>query len=124
LPHISKNDAPTFTLPGLTFTGLAAPSRGATETSVWTLEIAPETPGTPHSVDREEVFVAVAGRAAVELSGTRLELEAGEALVVPAGEPFAIANPHAEPFRAVAAAPVGCHAVLPGGAPFAPPWTE
>jgi mannose-6-phosphate isomerase-like protein (cupin superfamily) len=75
-------------------------------------------------VDREEVVVAVAGRAAVELSGTRLDLEAGEALVVPAGEPFAIANPHAEPFRAVAAMPVGARAVLPGAAPFAPPWTE
>jgi len=90
VPHITKDAAPTFTIPGLTVTGLAAPSRGATETSVWTLEIAPETPGTPHSVDREEVFVALAGRAAVELAGRELALEAGDALIVPAGETFAI----------------------------------
>jgi len=124
VPHISKDAAPTFTIPGLTVTGLAAPSRGATETSVWALEIAPETPGTPHAVDREEVFVAVSGRAAVELSGREIDFEAGEALIVPAGEPFAIANPHAEPFRAVAATPVGCHAVLPGGERFLPPWAQ
>lgn len=124
MPHISKDTAPTFTIPGLTVTGLAAPSRGATETSVWTLEIAPDTPGTPHAVDREEVFVALAGRAAVELSGGELELAAGEALIVPAGETFAIGNPHAEPFRAVAAAPVGCHAILPGGERFVPPWAQ
>ena len=124
VPHITKDAAPTFTIPGLTVTGLAAPSRGATETSVWTLEIAPETPGTPHSVDREEVFVALARRAAVELAGRELALEAGDALIVPAGETFAIGNPHAEPFHAVAAAPVGCRALLPGGERFVPPWAE
>jgi mannose-6-phosphate isomerase-like protein (cupin superfamily) len=124
VPHISKDAAPTFTIPGLTVTGLAAPSRGATETSMWTLELAPETPGTPHAVNREEVFVALAGRAAVELSGRKLELEAGDALIVPAGETFAIANPHAEAFRAVAATPVGGHAVLPSGERFVPPWAQ
>ena len=35
--HISATDAPTFDLPGCTFTGLASPSRGCTQTSVWTL---------------------------------------------------------------------------------------
>jgi mannose-6-phosphate isomerase-like protein (cupin superfamily) len=124
VPHVSNAAAPTFTIPGLTVTGLAAPSRGATETSVWTLEIPPETPGTPHSVDREEIFVALAGRAAAELSGRRIDLEPGDALIVPAGEPFALANPHAEPFRAVAATPVGCHAVLPDGERFLPPWAR
>jgi mannose-6-phosphate isomerase-like protein (cupin superfamily) len=124
VPHITKEAAPSFTIPGLTVTGLAAPSRGATETSVWTIEIAPGTPGTPHAVDREEVFVALAGRAAVAVSGRELELEPGEALIVPAGETFAIGNPHGEPFRAVAAAPVGCRAVLPGGEPFVPPWAQ
>jgi mannose-6-phosphate isomerase-like protein (cupin superfamily) len=124
VPHISRDAAPTFTIPGLTVTGFAAPSRGATETSVWVLEIAPETPGTPHALDREEVFVALAGRAAVELSGRHFSLEAGEALIVPAGETFAIGNPHAEPFRAVAAAPVGCHALLPDGERFVPPWAQ
>jgi len=75
-------------------------------------------------VDREEVFVALAGRAAVELAGRELALEAGDALIVPAGESFAVGNPHAEPFHAVAAAPVGCRALLPGGERFVPPWAE
>jgi uncharacterized RmlC-like cupin family protein len=57
---------------------------------------------------REEVFVAVAGRA----------------LVVPAGRPFSLANPSTEPFRAVVALPAGGRAAMPGQAPFVPPWAE
>lgn len=65
-------------------------------------------------MDREEVFVAVAGRA----------LAAGDALVVPAGRRFSLAHPSAEPFRAVVALPVGGRASMPGQAPFVPPWAE
>ena len=35
------------------FTSLATPSRGTVETSIWRVEIAPGTPGTPHEVSRE-----------------------------------------------------------------------
>ena len=52
MPHIAKDNAPTFTIPGLTVIGFAAPSRGASETSVWRIAVAPETAGVPHSVDR------------------------------------------------------------------------
>lgn len=123
MPVIRSSTAPRFNLPGLDVTGLAAPSRGARETSVWRLVLAPGTPGTLHTVDREEVFVALAGRAVATLGGAEHELTAGDALVVPAGAPFALANPGPEPFEAVAALPVGGRAALPAGAPFAPPWT-
>jgi quercetin dioxygenase-like cupin family protein len=116
--------APTFSLPGLVVTGLAAPSRGAVETSVWRLVLAPGTPGVEHSVDREEVFVAVAGRALATVDGAEEPLTAGDALVVPAGQAFSIANPSAEPFEAVVALPVGGRAAMPGEAPFVPPWAE
>ena len=124
MPHIAKDNAPTFTIPGLTFIGFADPSRGASETSVWRIAVAPETAGVPHSVDREEIFVALAGRAVATVAGCEQPVEAGEALIVPAGETFDLANPYDEPFEAVAVMPVGGRATIPGGEPFVPPWAE
>ena len=124
MPVIPGATAPTFSLPGLVVTGLAAPSRGAAETSVWHLVLEPGAPGVEHSIDREEVFVAVAGRALATVGGDEAPLAAGDALVVPAGRRFSLANPSAEPFRAVVALPVGGRASMPGQAPFVPPWAE
>ena len=124
MPIIKSKTAPKFNLvEGLTVTGLAAPSRGARETCVWRLALAPNTPGTPHSVDREEIFVVLAGRAAVTLGGETIELAPGDALIVPAKETFSLANPGTEAFEAIAVLPVGGLAAMPAGAPFAPPWT-
>lgn len=122
MPVIKRSSAPTFTLPGLTVVGLASPARGAQETSVWQLSLAPGTRGTPHTVDREEVFVVVAGHALATLGDERIELARGDALVVPPGTTFALSNPHPEPFEAIAALPVGGRASMPGGEPFIPPW--
>ena len=124
MPVIRGATAPTFSLPGLVVTGLVAPSRGATETSVWQLVLEPGAAGVEHSMDREEVFVAVAGRALATVDGAEAPLAAGDALVVPAGRPFSLANPSTEPFRAVVALPAGGRAAMPGQAPFVPPWAE
>jgi quercetin dioxygenase-like cupin family protein len=106
------------------FVGLAAPSRGATETSVWEVTLAPGAPAVEHSLDREEVLVAVAGRATATIDGVAHEVVAGDAIVVPAQRRFSLANPHAAPFTAVAVLPVGARATLVGGEPFTPPWAE
>lgn len=120
---IKSGSAPAFEIPGLSVIGLAAPSRGASETCVWRITIPPGTPATPHSISREEIFVALSGEAHVELDGRPQALTAGDALVVPAGETFSLSNPGAEPFIALAMVPVGGQAVLPGGECFSPPWT-
>jgi mannose-6-phosphate isomerase-like protein (cupin superfamily) len=124
MPFIKRTHAPTFDLPGLHVVGLASPSRGARETSVWQLAIAAGTEGTPHTVDREEIFVVVTGRAIATVGAERFELAPGDALIVPAATSFAIANPFGEPFEAVAALPIGGRAALPGGEPFVPPWAS
>src|SRR5262245_46723274 len=113
-PLITAANAPTFSLPGIEFTGLAAPSRGASESAVWIVRIVPGTPGAPHQVTREEVLVALEGRARATIDGTDYELEAGGALIVPARTDFSLANPYAEPFRAVAVLPVGGQGVVNG----------
>jgi quercetin dioxygenase-like cupin family protein len=122
--HLIKSSlAPAFEIPGLRVIGLAAPSRGASETCVWRITIAPGTPATPHAISREEIFVALSGEARIELDGRSQTLTPGDALVVPAGEMFSLSNPGAEPFSALAVLPVGGQAMLPGGEPFSPPWT-
>ena len=123
MPFIKSSAAPTFEIPGLHVVGLAAPSRGASETCVWRITLPPRAPATPHSIDREEIFVGLSGEARVELGGQDVRLAPGDALIVPAGQSFSLSNPGAEPFTAFVVMPVGAKALLPGGEPFSPPWT-
>jgi quercetin dioxygenase-like cupin family protein len=123
MTYIASATAPTYTLPGLAVTGLAAPSRGATETCAWRLTLEPGHDGVAHEVDREEIFVALRGTAAATVEGVTHTVGAGDALIVPAKTVFTLANPYGEPFEAVAVLPVGGLARFPGGEPFPPPWT-
>ena len=123
MPFIKSQAARQFAIENLTVTGFAAPSSGARETCVWKLALAPHTEGTPHSVDREEIFVVLAGRGVATLGGETIELEPGDTLIVPAQQTFALANPTGERFEAIAVLPVGGLAAMPAGEPFAPPWT-
>lgn len=113
---------PTHELGGTTFTALATPSRGSTDTSVWRVEIPPGTPATPHQLTREEVFVVLAGGAEVSLDGRRESARPGDVVVVPAGVEFEIAPAGEEPLRALCCLPVGGQARLADGEPFTPPW--
>lgn len=123
MPIIRKSDAPHFDLPNLSVRGLASPKRGAKETCVWHLSLSPGAEGFPHSVTREEVFVATAGNAVATLDGKTHELHEGDALVVPSGVEFALANRSSGVFEAVVSLPVGGKAVTPDGE-ITPPWTE
>ncbi|HEY0060646.1 MAG TPA: cupin domain-containing protein [Telluria sp.] len=122
MPFIAHTDAPAFKLHGASFTGLASPARGATETAVWIVALAPGTPGTPHQLTREEIFVGLEGQATATVGEAEHEITPGSALIVPAHTTFTITNRTAHPFRAVAVLPVGGQAQLAGQAPFTPPW--
>lgn len=127
MPVIPAATAPTFTLPDApetVFTGLASPSRGARETSVWRVKLAPGTPAVEHSLNREEVIVALMGRAVASFDGVPNGVGAGDTLIVPPAVAFSLANPYTEPFEAVAVLPVGGRARVGDGEPFTPPWAE
>jgi mannose-6-phosphate isomerase-like protein (cupin superfamily) len=124
VPIIHGSTAPTFTLHNGTFTGLAAPSRGARETCVWRTELAPGSVCQEHELTREEVLVVLSESAVATVDGTEHALTAGDALVVPPRTPFALANPHGRPCTLMAVLPVGGQAVLPEGEPFTPPWAR
>jgi mannose-6-phosphate isomerase-like protein (cupin superfamily) len=122
MPVISAPTSPTHELPGSRFTALVGPRVGASDTSVWRVELAPNAPPTLHALTREEVFVILAGRARVTIGGVQSEAAAGDAVLVPAHTPFAITCASDAPLRALCCMPVGGKARLPGGEPFTPPW--
>ncbi|MEO8545391.1 MAG: cupin domain-containing protein [Betaproteobacteria bacterium] len=125
MPVVRAHQAPQFQLPGVTFTGLAAPSRGSSESCAWRVLIAPGTPGTAHVLDREEIFVALSGHALATVGTEQWQLGPGDTLIVPADQAFSLANNGTEPFDAIALAPQGVQVrMIPGDATFAPPWTQ
>ncbi len=122
MPLITPSDAPVFTLPGVTFTGLASPSRGARETAAWRLSMAPGTAPHVHRLTREEIFIALSGQAEARVGDALHALTPGCALVVPPHTDFSLSNPHALPFEAVAVLPVGGQALVGDTPAFVPPW--
>jgi mannose-6-phosphate isomerase-like protein (cupin superfamily) len=122
---VRAHQAPQFQLPGVTFTGLASPSRGSRENSVWRVSVAPGTAGTAHVLDREEIFVALSGHALATVGAEQWQVGPGDALIVPAGQTFSLANKGTESFDAIALAPRGMQVrMLSDGATFGPPWTQ
>ncbi|MFE3983021.1 cupin domain-containing protein [Nocardia tengchongensis] len=124
MPLIKSADAPTFEAPLMTAIGLAAPSRGSKENSVWRFTLTGGNPGHAHAVSREEIFVALAGTARIEMDGETHEFRAGDAVVIPAHTVFKLSVPGDEPFEAVAILPVGAYAQAPGGDRVSPPWAQ
>jgi len=120
---VQAPSTPTHDLGGTRFTSLATPSRGSTETAVWQVEIEPGTAPTPHSMTREEVFVVLAGCAAVRLGEATAVAEPGDAIVVPPDTEFELSNADSTVLRLLCCLPVGGLARL-GDREFTPPWAE
>jgi quercetin dioxygenase-like cupin family protein len=126
VPVIADATAPRFSLPttpATVFTGLASPSRGARETCVWRVSLAGGTPPAAHCLDHEEIIIGQSGQAVARIGNEEFHVGRGDAIIVPAGEIFSLANPHAAPFEAIAVLPVGGRAALADGQWFTPPWT-
>ncbi|WP_330179767.1 cupin domain-containing protein [Nocardia sp. NBC_01503] len=124
MPLVKAADAPVFEGPLMTAVGLAAPSRGSTENSVWRFTLHAGNPGHAHAVSREEIFIALSGQARATLAGETFDFRAGDALVIPADTVFHVWVPGDEPFEAVAILPVGAYAQAPGGDRVSPPWAQ
>ena len=80
-------------------------------------------PATPHSLTREEVFVVLEGTADVGIDDTEAVAATGDAIVVPPGVTFRIANGGDSVLRLLCCLPVGGQAVTADGR-FTPPWAQ
>ncbi|MBF6365141.1 cupin domain-containing protein [Nocardia puris] len=108
-------------MPGIEFLPIAAPSRGSAHVCAWRLTVAPgREPDAPHVLDRDEIFMVVAGR--LDVCGR--VLEAGESAVIPAGEPIAVGNPGDEPAVAHVVIAAGFEATMADGSTMSPPWAR
>jgi len=123
VPVIDRAAQRHHELHGARFHTLASPSLGSEETSVWRVRLEPGTPGLPHRVTREEIFVVLLGSATARLDGTAHPLSAGSTLVLPAGVELALET-GAESLEAIVCLPVGGQGVVGDGEPFTPPWAE
>lgn len=124
MPHIPAETAPRFENDHASFVGLAAPSRGSKENSAWRLTIKPGVDAPPHALDREEIFIALSGSMNVTMDGETFAVTAGDALIVPAHQQFAMANPSEAPFEAIVVLPVGGRGLIPGQPPVIAPWAR
>jgi mannose-6-phosphate isomerase-like protein (cupin superfamily) len=120
---IRAAEAPRFQLPGVEFTGLAAPSRGSAGLCTWKLTVDPGVGGgEPHTLDRDEVFMVVNGT--VQLAPDGEKLGPGDAAVVPAGEPIALTNLGEESAELYVAIVAGFTGTMADGTTVQPPWAQ
>jgi mannose-6-phosphate isomerase-like protein (cupin superfamily) len=117
-------DAPRFDLPGVRFTGFAAPSRDSAELCTWRLTVeasfvSPEA----HTLDRDEIFMVTEG--AVRLAPDGETIGAGDAAIVPAGSPIQLINAGDTVAEVIVAIPAGFTAKAADGSPIGtPPWAQ
>jgi quercetin dioxygenase-like cupin family protein len=124
MPVIHSADAPVFDAAGTTVTAYAAPSRGASELSLWRLELAPGSTSPQHHMDREEVFLGLEGSVVATVDGIEHRLGPGDCLILPAGSAFTFHVPGSTPFRGVGCLPSGSIATMSAdGTTLVPPWT-
>jgi quercetin dioxygenase-like cupin family protein len=122
MPVLPAPTTHTHALEHARFTSLATPSLGASEVSVWRVELAPGALGVTHQLTRGEVFVVESGRVTVVLGETSSEAVAGDTIVVPPDTDFALGAAGDEPAVALCVLPAGGQAKLAGESPFTPPW--
>ena len=74
-----------------------------------------------HVLDQDEIFVVVAGTISLSIGGMRLT--AGDAAIIPAGEPIQLSNPGSEPATVHVAIRSGFAATAADGTSIGtPPW--
>ena len=119
---ITADSAPRFDLPGVEFTGYAAPSRGSDGLCAWQITVAPGlVSDQAHMLDHDEVFLVTSG--SIRLSPDGQRLRAGDCAIVPAGGPIQLSNPGAEPATAHVLIRSGFTATMADGSAVpTPPW--
>lgn len=119
---LRSGDARRFDLPGIQFTGFAAPSRGSHQLCAWLIDVVPGLVSPePHTLDRDEVFIVTAGTLRLHADGELLST--GDVAVVPAEAPIQLSNPGPDPASAYVIVSAGFSAAAADGAAIGtPPW--
>jgi quercetin dioxygenase-like cupin family protein len=122
MPVITAQDAPVFHAGTNRITGLASPSRGATDIAAWRVDFGQGSASPPHSLTHEETFVVLSGSLTARYADGAETVSAGGALIVPAGREFTLVAEDG-PAEAVCMLVVGGQAITDEGT-FTPPWAR
>jgi quercetin dioxygenase-like cupin family protein len=122
MPIVFAKNAREFNIPNVTFTSRAAPAIGSTENSLWQFSMAPHAPVSIHQLTREEIIVAISGKAVVTLGDQKHHISKGDTIIIPPYVDFGLANESEYVFEGIAVLPVGSQAIMDGELPFTPPW--
>ena len=110
---VNESDERTTATAAGVMTGLAAPSQGSTELSTWRVRVRAGVEGPVHVIDREQVWMPVAGSFAITVDGDTARVGAGQAVIVPAGATRQVRAADG-PAEALVCMPVGGQATIPG----------
>ncbi|MET7299330.1 cupin domain-containing protein [Embleya sp. NPDC005575] len=103
---------------------LAGPSQGSAEVSTWRVEIGADISTPVHIIDREQVWMPLSGAFEVTVDGRSEKVEAGRAVIVPAGVVRRL-KATGGPAEALVCMVVGGKAMMPGSDAKIPlPWAE
>lgn len=122
MPVIRVHESPTFELPGVRFSGYAAPSRGSHELCTWQVTVDADHRAGVHTLDRDETFFVLSGRLRLTPDGE--ELGPGDVAIVHAGDEIALVNPGPDEAVAYIAIAAGFTATTAEGDRLQPPWAQ
>ena len=122
---ITPGEDAVITTPNGRMTRLATPSVGSRELSAWRVRMEPGSAGPVHAIDREQVFLPVAGAFEITVAGRPHVVTPGRVVVLPADAVRQIRPAGDVPAEAVVCMPVGGAATLPDtGERRTLPWAE
>jgi quercetin dioxygenase-like cupin family protein len=120
---ISETEERTIRTPAAVMASLAGPSQGSTQLSTWRVRMAAGHESPVHTIDRDQVWMPLAGTFTFEVDDESSQVSAGQAVVVPAGvvRRFHTADGPAE---ALVAMQADGQAATPDSEPRPVPWAR
>ena len=124
MPVVRAADNATFDLKGNTIASFAAPASGAAETIMYRLSVPAGNPTPSHRHDHEEVFHLTEGSLAMELGDEKVDVAAGDTVIIPAGEFHSVTSTGEGEAHLLCVMPVGTLFIRADGEGAVPPWGE
>ncbi|GAT70392.1 cupin [Planomonospora sphaerica] len=115
MPVIRAAEARRSATPNAVMTTFASPTLGGAGQVLWRVDMAPGKEGPLHAFEAEQIWTLLEGGATVDLAGEKIDLAAGDTVVMPADLPRQVFADARSGFTAIVTAPVGGRVYNPGG---------
>ncbi|GAA3253673.1 cupin domain-containing protein [Nonomuraea helvata] len=112
---VLSGDSRKTETPNGVMTTLASPTQGGAGQAMWRVDARPGMVGPVHAVDAELVWTWLDGSAVVELGGERVEVGAGDTMVLPANVSRQMFADPVRGFVSIVVAPPGIEVYNPDG---------